>query len=162
MNPELLRIAIFAVIGVWNTLFDLTIFLTLLNTLGKLPFWKTSKLKAATAFHIVSFLTSNLVSYFLNSRFTFTGGQNRGFLPYFLVTLFALGLSTTFIQYFNKPQFSSWFERTMLPFLKSIPIVKNLKVNEKSWSIILKLASVAISMIVNYLGYKNLVFIGIS
>jgi putative flippase GtrA len=162
MNSELLRIAVFAVIGVWNTLFDLTIFLTLLNTLGKLPIWKTSKIKAATAFHVISFLASNLVSYFLNSRFTFTGGQNRGFIPYFLVTLFVLGLSTTFIQYFNNPRFSSWFERTILPLLKSIPVIKNIKVTEKSWSIILKLASVAISMVVNYVGYRNLVFIGIS
>jgi putative flippase GtrA len=162
MPTEIFRIAIFAIIGVWNTAFDLAIFVTLLNTIGKLAFWKKSKIKAATAFHICSFLAANLVSYILNSTFTFSGGKSRGFLAYFLVTVLALGISTLFIQYFNKTQFSTRFEKLVLTKIRHLPLVNKLKVNEKSWAIILKLGSVFISMGINYLGYRNLVFVGIT
>ncbi len=161
MNSELIRIGIFALVGVWNTLFDLTIFVALLKTLGTLPIWKTSKLKAATVFHICSFLFANLVSYVLNSTFTFSSGKSRGFLAYFIVTLVALGISSAFIQYFNQPKFSKWFENHFLPAVKRAPLVGALKMTDQSWAIMLKLGSVAISMVVNYLGYRNLVFIGV-
>lgn len=163
MSTEITRILIFAAIGVWNTIFDLAIFVTLLNTLGKLPIWEKSKLKAATVFHICSFLAANLLSYILNSSFTFKSGQSRGFLPYFIVTLVALGASTAFIQYFNQPRFQSLFHKLIVARLpKNLPLVGKLKINDKSWAIILKLSSVLISMVINYLGYRNLVFIGIN
>ena len=164
MSSELLRIFIFAIIGVWNTGFDLAIFVTFLNTVGKLPIWKTSKVKAATAFHICSFLIANLVSYFLNSNFTFKSStQSRGFLPYFIVTIVALAASTTFIQYFNADRYKTWFHKNIIDKLpKNFPLISKLKMNDKSWAIILKLSSVLISMIINYFGYRNLVFVGIS
>jgi putative flippase GtrA len=162
MNNELFRVLIFGTIGIWNTLFDLTIFVTFLNTLGKLPFWKTSKIKAATAFHICSFLIANLVSYILNSNFTFKSGQSRGFLPYFIVTLVALGASSLFIQYFNQPKFQTLFHNLIVAKLpKNLLLLKKFKIDDKSWAIILKLSSVLISMIINYLGYRNLVFISV-
>lgn len=163
MSNEFIRILIFAAIGIWNTIFDLAIFITLLNTLGKLPIWNKSKVKAATVFHICSFLIANLVSYVLNTNFTFKASQSRGFLPYFIVTLVALGVSTAFIQYFNQSKFQALFHKyivTKLP--KNLPLLNNLKINDKSWAIILKLSSVLISMVINYLGYRNLVFIGIN
>jgi putative flippase GtrA len=163
MSSELIRIIIFAAIGVWNTIFDLSIFVTLLNTLGKLPIWEKSKIKAATVFHICSFLVANLVSYVLNSNLTFKSGQSRGFLPYFIVTLVALGASTAFIQYFNQPKFQTLFHKHIVNKLpKNLPLLNKLKINDKSWAIILKLSSVLISMVINYLGYRNLVFIGIN
>jgi putative flippase GtrA len=162
MSNELIRILIFAAIGVWNTGFDLAIFISLLNTLGKLPIWEKSKIKAATVFHICSFLAANLLSYVLNSNFTFKSGESRGFIPYFIVTLVALGASTAFIQYFNKPKFQAIFHKQVVAKLpKNIPILNKLKINDKSWAIILKLSSVLISMVINYLGYRNLVFIGV-
>jgi putative flippase GtrA len=161
MNSEIFRIALFAIIGVWNTVFDFAIFIGLLNSLGKLPFWKTSKIKAATVCHILSFLGSNSVSYVLNNWFTFNGGQSRGFLAYFTVTLISLSISTTFIQIFNSQKYSIWFEKTILAKLKTYPIIHRIKLTEKTWPILLKLGSVAISMTINYLGYRNLVFVGI-
>jgi putative flippase GtrA len=161
MNSELIRVGIFSLIGVWNTLFDLSIFVTLLKTLGKLPIWKTSAVKAATVFHVCSFLIANLVSYTLNSTFTFNTGKSRGFVAYFIVTLVALGISTLFIQYFNQPKFSTWFSNHILPAVKKVPIIGSLKMTDQGWAILLKLGSVALSMVVNYLGYRNLVFVGI-
>jgi putative flippase GtrA len=162
VSNEFIRILIFAAIGVWNTVFDLAIFITLLNTLGKLPIWKKTNIKPATVFHICSFLIANLVSYTLNTNFTFKSGESRGFLPYFIVTLVALSVSTAFMQYFNQLIFQTLFHKHIITKLpKNLPILSKVRINDKSWAIILKLSSVLISMVINYLGYRNLVFIGV-
>jgi putative flippase GtrA len=159
MYSELIRVITFGIIGVWNTLFDLGLFISFLNTAGKLSIWQNSRIKAATVGHVFSFLTANLVSFVLNSTFTFAGAPSRGFWPYFFVTVFALIVSTAFIQYFNKPSLEIWFEKNILA---RVLIIKNLiakfKLTEKYFPIVLKLASVFISLFVNYVGYKYFVF----
>lgn len=160
MNTELLRIITFAIIGVWNTIFDLGLFWVYINTIGKLNFWKKFAINTATISHILSFLCANLVSFVLNSQFTFRDtGTNRGFFPYFLVTGVGLAVSTIIIQHLTQDKFYNYFINNIYSHPTFSTKTKSIiSMSPKKYALLIKLAMVAVIMTVNYIGYKYFVF----
>jgi putative flippase GtrA len=151
---ELVRIAIFVAVGVWNTVFDFIIFYIILSFFSKHNWPKLSPLNAPAVAHIISFICANSFSYFLNSRFTFSDStSNQGFGLYFLVSLFSLTVSTGVIQVLNTPR-----TKSQLQLLAGKILPEKLVRDDKKWAILTKLAGTGFSMVSNYLGYKFIVF----
>lgn len=153
---ELFRILQFAIIGIWNTFFDLALFWLLINALGKLKFWSKLKLKVETVSHVFSFLIASGVSYFLNTRFTFGDAtKNRGWGLYLGVTLFSLLISTLLINFFTQGKYFQLFEKVVIA---RIPLLKKSNFDSKKFAVLVKLGTVAVTLVTNYLGYKYFVF----
>jgi putative flippase GtrA len=154
MTSELIQVAKFGLVGVWNTIFDLTIYFILYKTLKK--FLKDEKrvIKIETLAHMISFMCANLVSYQLNSRFTFRASENgvSKFVPYFLISILSLGLSSVIINYLAKSEF---FEYTKKQFAT---ITTKYSLTKSHYAILIKVSAVVIVMAVNYFGYKYVVF----
>ncbi len=164
----LIQFLIFGIIGAWNTFFDFVLFWIFLNIGKKTPEkvkTKIKKIKKAENFihtptiaHLFSFTIANIVSFYLNTHFTFRDGRaNPSFLSYFLVTLFSLGISTLLIQLFTD---SFYYEKFKERFLIKVPEKIREKVNfdEKKWALLVKLGTVAVTLITNFIGYKFFVF----
>ncbi|NJL96766.1 hypothetical protein HC864_03045 [Candidatus Gracilibacteria bacterium] len=115
MTSKFVRFLVFGIIGIWNTLFDLGLFWSGMTILSKIGIKKTQKL--APIANIFSFLTSNIVSYYLNSSFTWRDSSNsKGFLPYLIVTLISLAVSTILISFFTKPKYFDIFQKSYKTF----------------------------------------------
>lgn len=164
----LIQFLIFGVIGAWNTFFDFALFWIFLNLGKKTPTKIKSKIKkikttqnfihTPTIAHLFSFTIANIVSFYLNTHFTFRDGKtNPSFLSYFLVTLFSLGISTLLIQLFTDDFYYKKFEKK---FLTKIPekIREKIDFDEKKWALLVKLGTVAVTLITNFVGYKFFVF----
>jgi putative flippase GtrA len=154
-SQEYLRILKYIIVGIWNTGFDLALFTFFLNTLDRLPFLKKSSLKPQTISNIFAFLIANSVSYFLNSRFTFSDSHNnRGWIPYLIVSLFTFGLSTVMMQFLSGENL-----RTKLNlFVRDFKLFSKVEITHKKYIFLIKILIVIITMSVNYFGYKILVF----
>lgn len=151
---EILRLAIYVAVGIWNTVFDYIIFYIILSIFSKLKWPKWSPLNPPAVAHLISFIIANSVSYFLNSRFTFSDStQSRGFGLYFLVSVFSLAISTAAIQILNSPQTKTRLQQIVLKIIPN----KFIK-EDKNWALMTKLVGSAISMVTNFLGYKFIVF----
>jgi putative flippase GtrA len=151
---ELIRIAIFVAVGVWNTVFDFIIFYILISVFAKLKWPKSFPLNPPAVAHVISFIIANSVSYILNSRFTFSdSSQSRGFGLYFAVSLFSLTVSTGVIQLLNSPT-----SKTKLQNLLAKVLPDKLVKDDKKWTLMTKLIATAFSMVSNFLGYKFIVF----
>jgi putative flippase GtrA len=148
---EIIQILKFLLVGVWNTGFDLALFWVFLNLFSKAQFLEKIKIKPPVIAHVSAFLIANSVSYILNSKFTFdTSKSNRGFGPYFVVSVVSLVISTFLVHYFTQKQFYDMSQNFLKNFIG--------KINEKHFALIVKLGVVAVVMVVNFLGYKYFVF----
>lgn len=138
-SKELIQFLIYAVIGVWNTVLDFALFWLFINLFDRLKWPKNFILNKTVSAHCLSFIIANVQSYFLNKTFAFAGSKNDGgFLLFFLVSCFTLGVSSSALYLITKGQPKD-------------------KINKKR-AFIGKIVASAISMIVNYLGYKFIVF----
>ncbi|NJK71409.1 MAG: hypothetical protein HC932_04125 [Thermales bacterium] len=147
MTSKFVRFLVFGIIGIWNTLFDLGLFWSGMTILSKIGIKETQKL--APIANIFSFLTSNIVSYYLNSNFTWKDSSNsKGFLPYLIVTLISLAVSTILISFFTKPKYFDIFQKSY----------KTFSINQKQYALIIKLLTVGISLFINFFGYQTFVF----
>ena len=151
MNLELVvQLTLFFVVGVWNTLFDFSIFWILLRV-GKSFKSTIIQSNVAVFAHMSSFLVANIVSYFLNRTFTFSSsGEDRGIVLYAMVSILSLGISTS-AMYLLTNKYRGIFERGLsrLPFVRS---------HIKRIPTLAKLVATALSMVSNFLGYKFIVF----
>jgi len=148
---ELQRILTFIVIGGINTLVDLIAFYTQL----KLFKWKgleKLKVKKAVIFHAGSFVVANVVSYFLNSNFTFADStKHSSFLLYFVVSLIAFTTSAVFLQIFTSDKSFTFYKKI---YSKKFLFLKN----DDFWFMFIKCVAILITMVINFIGYKTLVF----
>lgn len=146
---ELLQILKFILVGVWNTGFDLVLFWVFLNLFGNIKSIQKLPIKIPALAHIGAFLIANSVSFLLNSMFTFSDSKvNRGFLPYLCVSVFSLIVSTFLIQYFTGKRYFELFKS----------LIGKHAVNEKQFALIVKLAVVSVVMVINFVGYKYIVY----
>jgi putative flippase GtrA len=154
MSSELLQVLKFGLVGVWNTLFDLTIYYVLYKLLSKSINEKSRLIKIETIAHMISFMCANIVSYQLNSRFTFETSESgvSKFVPYFIISLLSLGLSSLIINFLAKKKY---FEATKA---KTAALTKKYKLTRPHYAILIKVSAVVIVMAVNYFGYKYVVF----
>lgn len=155
LSQEYVRILKYILVGIWNTFFDLSIFTVFLNTFGNLKIWKKTHLKPATISNMVAFLIANSVSYIINSKFTFSdSSSNRGWLPYLIISMFSLGLSTLIIQVLSVES----LRLKINLFIRDLHPIFQAGVGMKKYIFLIKISTVIITMVVNYFGYKILVF----
>lgn len=154
-SSEVSQIFRFGLVGVWNTGFDLAIYFGLFRLLRPVYGEKRGKLQLETLCHAGSFLVANTVSYQLNSRFTFQT-QTRSseqFFIYVIVSLLSLTLSSAIINFLAQEKF---FKKTREFW--SLKTKRSLARGQ--YAILIKIVAVVCVMVVNYLGYRYLVFGG--
>lgn len=157
LSNELLQILRFGLVGVWNTVFSLSLFWLFFKGLQKYTGKKTAKffgIKIEAIAQGVSFLLANIVSYQLNSRFTFgdNNSTNTKFVLYVVISTISLLVSSGIMQYFTEEKF---FKKTSSVVTRVFPKL-NLKYDY--FVFLVNLGSIAAVMIINYLGYKYIVF----
>ncbi len=148
---DLLQILKFLLVGVWNTGFDLALFWVFLNIFSQATFLEKSKIKAPAIAHVCAFLIANSVSYVFNSIFTFSGSNNRGFLPYFIVSCVSLVISTSLVHFLTEKHLYEKGRSFIKQLTKKI-------VTEKQFALVVKLAVVSVVMVINFVGYKYFVY----
>jgi putative flippase GtrA len=140
MNPEKLKLIIFSLIGVFNTLFDITLYIILLHI--------THSIILA---NVVSTSAALVGSYFLNTRLTFKTKMwtAKTFISFIVVTVFGLWVLQTLAIYL------------FAHLLKTIPehIWQLLGPTESfARSVIPKLLATVITFAWNYLWYNRVIF----
>lgn len=155
MSPEILQFIKYIIVGVGNTVTDLVVFWAFINLFERLKIKEIYKLKTTTISHILSFLCANILSFVLNSAFTFNNAKvNRGPLLYFSVSLVSFLVSSSLIQILAT---EAYFEKFIKLLDRFSPKFKSL-VNFKHYALIIKLCTILITLFTNYFGYKYLVF----
>jgi putative flippase GtrA len=157
----IVQIIIFAGVGVWNTFFDFTIFWILINSLDKLEAVRSIKYFNVPAIsHFIAFTIANVTSFFLNSHFTFRGGnENPSIVTYFVITFFSLLISTALVNIYAKDKYLILFqEKVYNRFVRSRKIKNLISLDEKRWASIVKLGTVGVTLVINFVGYKIFVF----
>jgi putative flippase GtrA len=161
------------VIGVINTTFDTGLFWLLLRFFDYIKGKQNAKnlvtLPVPAIANTISYSSAVVLSFFLNSAFTFAGisRPNPSFLSFLLVSLFSLAVSTLIIQLFSKPKYRLW----ILGFVNKIFNNKGSVLNsvsnllnklflssDKKFILLVKLVTIGITLLTNYFGYRWLVF----
>lgn len=119
----------FSIAGVLNTIIDYSVYNTLIFTIGM------GDSIRQTLYNGIGFISANMFSYIFNSSLTFRA--HGAYLRFFSVSFIALLLSTI-----------SFYGLNVMFNPENKLILAN----------ILKLSTVVISMLVNYVGYKYIVF----
>jgi putative flippase GtrA len=152
MNPELTRFATFASIGLFNVFFDTGIYTILLKIISKdtsfLEKLSRIKLTKYTFSHTVSFIIATTSSYFLNKTFTWSDSKKEystQWLNFFSVALVSYCISFLIVQKLTNKKYVELFSERF-PTLKYY------------YPIVIKLAAIAGSVLINYFGYKLFVF----
>jgi len=151
---EIQRILTFGTIGVFNTLFDLAIWHSLVkyikpdSSLEKFIF--KLKLNKYSFSQGIAFVLSNIGSYFLNQTFTFsdsnTSASTRSFGVFFLVSFFSLSVSVLMMDILTK-------NARILALSQKLP-----KPLASRWALIAKLMVAPITLTTNFIGYRYFVF----
>jgi len=154
VTQEFSRFLVFALIGLFNTLFDTILWRFFVWRLEKYPatisyIHKNFKLNQYAFAQVISFALSATSSYFLNKFFTFSDASKTSdftqIFRFFSVTFLSLGISVLIINLLTE---TNW----ILKFTHKISFV------DKHWPIIAKLLTVGVTMIVNFVGYRLFVF----
>jgi putative flippase GtrA len=160
LNSIFIQVFKFGLVGVWNTIFDLVLFGILFRFLQKkFSEGAVRKLKNETLAHIGSFLCANMVSYQLNSRFTFENGRSSGLqiFLYVCVSILSLGISSLIINHLADKKFFDSTKKTLLKISKS-RFNKTFALTKSQYAILIKIIAVVVVMSVNFFGYKYIVF----
>jgi putative flippase GtrA len=137
-----LKIILFSVIGIFNTLLDIVLYVIILNI--------THKIVIA---NVLSTSVALVGSYFLNSRITFQSKKwtKRTFVSFVIVTVFGLWvLQTGSIYVFNEllKSLPAGFWKIFGSFTKTVR------------QVLPKLMATAITLVWNYLWYNKVIFKG--
>jgi putative flippase GtrA len=156
---EFVRVAIFVVIGFWNTALDFVIFWVLIRLFKKTAWPEKLFLTRASIAHTLSFIIANTQSYFLNRTFTFGDSESdRGFGLYFLVSVITLSITVVWIQLLTIPVTMRLKDKFFAVVGRYLPFLKKYLTDE-NWMLLSKLSGSAISMITNFVGYRFVVFV---
>ena len=153
MTQELQQLLKFILVAIFRTLLDILIwhFLVLLikNRKKVLEFFNKYKLNEFAIAQVFAFIISVIISYYINKVFVFTA-QNNDQEFSTLIKFFGISLISFFA--------STW----IINFLTSNPRILNFsKINpllQKNWPLLAKIATIGITLVINYLGYYFLVF----
>ncbi len=151
---ELQRIITFILIGVFNTLFDLVIWQSIVKSIKPdsdlEQFILKIKLNKYSFAQAIAFILANIGSYFLNSTFTFfdskTSASSRSVGVFFLVSVFSLSISVLMMNILTKNQH-------ILELSQKLP-----KPLATRWALVAKLMVAPITLTTNFIGYKFFVF----
>jgi putative flippase GtrA len=140
----------FAVIGVFNTIIDLTIWKLALHVIGNRLDWLFDKYTYLNKYgfcHVISALLTFNFSYWANKTFTF-GSDVRfgvGFSKFLAVSLVSMFLAAKLLSYFTRSQILKKYSDRIKYFKTRYPLF-------------CKLATIGVFMFVNYYAQKYLVF----
>ncbi|MGL4759294.1 MAG: GtrA family protein [Patescibacteria group bacterium] len=161
----MLKFLSFALIGLINSILDTTIWKILSNIFNKnqkiTTFFKSIKLNNYSGAQIFAFIISVTSSFILNSTFTWKD-SNPFSSPlkitlYFIVSIFTMILTVVFINFFTKDYFLVKFNKLISNYEERIhanSIIKKIV----DYPLLVKLGSIALSMVSNYFGYNFVVF----
>lgn len=140
MNGQRLKLALFSLIGVFNTLFDIVVYTVILDI-------NHSILIANT----VSTTLALLGSYFLNSRITFKSKRwtPRNFIMFVVVTLFGLWVLQTSAIYL----IASLFKHTPSHYWQILG-----RFDHIAQQVIPKLIATVVTFVWNYTWYNKVIF----
>lgn len=162
MTSEILRFATFAIIGVLNSVVDIALYLSFINSIGKIPWLNKGWIKITTISHVLSFSVAVIFSYIMNSHFTFAdSSRNAGFTNFLLVSLVALGISTVLIQSLTSERIYLNFRSKIKPSYDKIRHLKPLSYfsdTRKLFYLFVKIVTIFVVMMMNYIGYQLFVF----
>ncbi len=157
LSDELVQIIKFGMVGVWNTVFSLSLFWIFYKIFKKS--FKTNILplipiKIEAISQALSFIIANIVSYWLNSRFTFgnTSDSGSSFALYVLISLISMVISSGIMQLFSTKHN---FKKFSTLAIKKLP---SYTPKYDHFVFLVNICSIVAVMIINYLGYKYLVF----
>lgn len=164
MNQLSITFLKFAIIGFSNSILDTLIWKYFSGIFFKnkkiLDFLHRLKMNQYSGAQVISFSVSLVSSFFLNSYFTWKvsplESTNRALL-YVVVAVTAWSFTTFFINYLTKEKFLIKFNSIVEKFETRINLNQIAK-KFLDYPLLVKVASILISMIINFVGYNYLVF----
>jgi putative flippase GtrA len=152
MTQELITFIKFIAVAIVRTLFDIILwrfFVYVLKDDSKgAKFFQKLKLNKYAAAQAISFIISMVISYFSNLILVFGESKNG-----ILVEMFQFALVSV-VAFFASVWFIEW--ATTAKYI--LDQVKKIKILEDHWPLMTKLLSIGITVVINYLGYRFLVF----
>ncbi|MEM1311934.1 MAG: GtrA family protein [Patescibacteria group bacterium] len=149
VSLDIFRIGKFAIVGLFVTGVDFVSFWLLLNLFEKFKIKTILKLRNTTIANIIGFAIANSVSFILNTFFTFSDSTtNKGWIPYLLVSLFSLSVSTVLVQILTSDNLYKMINDKIFRDLLA----------KKHYALVVKLFTVMITMVTNYFGYQLFVY----
>jgi len=152
MNPEVLRFIVFSVLAVFRTGLDILIWqLLVFGFQEHSPLVKIAKLIKLNRFALaqaVAFLISVFISYFSNKEITYRDKETTTYsiLTFILISVISFILSVLVINILTSNR-------------KALDFSKKNKLLEKYWPLTAKVATIFITVVINYAGYTFFVFI---
>jgi putative flippase GtrA len=154
----------FALVGLFNSILDTTLWKLISNwilTRPQLMAWlEKRKLNAYSGAQILSFIVALTSSFFMNSTFTwakspFESGARA--LSYLIVSLITWTVTVFYINLLTNQKLTN----TINPYFEKIN--SNLNFGPKfskilDYPLMVKISSIALSMIINFVGYQFFVF----
>ncbi len=154
----------FAIIGVFNAVLDTTIWKLLSKffstSQASLAILKTVKLNQYSGAQLFSFMVGLTSSFYLNSTFTWKSNtleSQTKFIMYIVVSVTAWFATVLFINFFTKDFFINKYNKIITKIEDNIHLTPFLK-KLIEYPLLVKLASISLSMIINFFGYNYLVF----
>lgn len=157
MNQLTITFLKFAIIGFGNSILDTVIWKFFTGVFARnqkiLNFLQKLKMNQYSGAQLISFFISLVSSFFLNSYFTWKVSPlesvNRALL-YALVAITAWSVTTIFINYFTQEEYLVKFDNIIQGFKTKIIFF--------DYPLLIKIISILISMVINFVGYNYLVF----
>jgi putative flippase GtrA len=164
MTNLIFKFLTFATIGLFNAVLDTTIWKILSTIFSKnrsfLEFLAKFKLNQYSGAQVFSFMISMCSSFYLNSTFTWKVNPLNSMITtllYFLVTICSWFATVVFINYFTANKYVTRFEK-VVSRLENKYRLPSLVKKVLDYPLVVKLASIGVSMIINFVGYNYIVF----
>jgi putative flippase GtrA len=164
MPNLIIKFLTFGLIGLFNAVLDTTIWKILSTIFSKnrsfLEFLSKFKLNQYSGAQVFSFMISMCSSFYLNSTFTWKVNPLNSAMTtmlYFLVTIFSWFVTVVFINYFTSSQYVLKFEKVVRRIENKYNLPKLIK-KILDYPLVVKLASIGLSMVINFVGYNYIVF----
>jgi putative flippase GtrA len=164
MPNLIIKFLTFGLIGLFNAILDTTIWKILSTIFSKnrsfLEFLAKFKLNQYSGAQVFSFMISMCSSFYLNSTFTWKVNPLNSYMTtmlYFLVTIFSWFVTVVFINYFTSSQYVLKFEKVVRKIENKYNLPKLVK-KILDYPLVVKLASIGLSMVINFVGYNYIVF----
>jgi putative flippase GtrA len=164
MTNLIIKFLTFGTIGLFNAVLDTTIWKILStifsNNRNFLELLAKFKLNQYSGAQVFSFMISMCSSFYLNSTFTWKVNPLNSVMTAFLylvVTVTSWLVTVIFINYFTAKSYVLKFEKVVTR-LENRYKLNNLVKKILDYPLVVKLASIGLSMIINFVGYNYIVF----
>ena len=164
MSNLIIKFLTFGTIGLFNAVLDTTIWKILSTIFSKnhnfLSFLSKFKLNQYSGAQVFSFMISMCSSFYLNSTFTWKVNPLNSALTailYLIVTIFSWLVTVIFINKFTAQKYVTKFEKIVTRIENKYNFNQYVK-KILDYPLLVKLASIGLSMVINFVGYNYIVF----